>query len=40
MQVIQGLPLLVLLFLCYYAPSLFGIEIAALTAAFNEGNHA
>ena len=33
MQLIQGLPLLVLLFLCYYAPSLFGVEIAALTAA-------
>lgn len=33
MQIVQGLPLLILLFLCYYAPSLFGVEIAALAAA-------
>ncbi|MCC0025143.1 MAG: amino acid ABC transporter permease [Hyphomicrobiaceae bacterium] len=32
-QVVQGTPLLVLMFLCYYAPSLFGIELNALFAA-------
>lgn len=33
MQVVQGLPLLVLMFICYYAPSLFGVQISAITAA-------
>jgi polar amino acid transport system permease protein len=33
MQFIQGLPLLVLMFICYYAPSLFGIEVSAIVAA-------
>jgi len=33
MQVIQGLPLLVLMFLCYYTPSLFGYQLSAITAA-------
>lgn len=33
MQVIQGLPLLVLLFICYYGPSLFGFQVDAITAA-------
>ena len=33
MQVIQGLPLLILMFLCYYAPSLLGVEVSAITAA-------
>ena len=27
MQVIQGLPLLIMMFLCYYAPSLVGVEL-------------
>lgn len=33
MQVIQGLPLLIMMFLCYYAPALVGVELGALTAA-------
>ena len=33
MQVIQGLPLLVLMFICYYASSLFGFQLNAITAA-------
>ncbi|WP_412066523.1 amino acid ABC transporter permease [Rhizobium sp. SYY.PMSO] len=33
MQLIQGLPLLILLFLCYYAPSLLGLEVSAMVAA-------
>jgi polar amino acid transport system permease protein len=33
MQFIQGLPLLVLMFICYYAPSLFGFEVSAIVAA-------
>jgi polar amino acid transport system permease protein len=33
MQFIQGLPLLVLMFLCYYAPSLLGFDVSAIVAA-------
>lgn len=33
MQFVQGLPLLVLMFLCYYAPSLFGYDVSAIAAA-------
>lgn len=33
MQCVQGLPLLILMFICYYAPSLFGFELSAITAA-------
>ncbi|MBO9127206.1 MULTISPECIES: amino acid ABC transporter permease [unclassified Rhizobium] len=33
MQFIQGLPLLVLMFICYYAPSLLGYEVSAIVAA-------
>lgn len=32
-QFIQGLPLLILMFLCYYAPSLMGFEVNAIVAA-------
>jgi polar amino acid transport system permease protein len=33
MQFVQGLPLLVLMFVCYYAPSLFGLQVSAIVAA-------
>ena len=33
MQLVQGLPLLIMMFLCYYAPSLFGFEFGAIVAA-------
>ncbi|QEE43297.1 amino acid ABC transporter permease (plasmid) [Rhizobium sp. WL3] len=33
MQFIQGLPLLILMFICYYAPSLLGFEVSAIVAA-------
>ena len=33
MQVVQGLPLLVLMFICYYASSLFGFQLSAIIAA-------
>ncbi len=33
MQFIQGLPLLVLMFICYYAPSLLGFKISPIVAA-------
>jgi len=33
MQTVQGLPLLILMFICYYAPSLAGFDIAAIVAA-------
>jgi polar amino acid transport system permease protein len=33
MQFVQGLPLLILMFICYYAPSLFGFEVSAIAAA-------
>lgn len=33
MQLIQGLPLLILLFICYYAPSLLGFDVSAIVAA-------
>ncbi|MGF9567851.1 amino acid ABC transporter permease [Neorhizobium sp. JUb45] len=33
MQFVQGLPLLILMFVCYYAPSLFGLEVSAIAAA-------
>lgn len=33
MQFVQGLPLLILMFICYYAPSLFGFQVSAIAAA-------
>jgi polar amino acid transport system permease protein len=33
MQFVQGLPLLVLMFICYYAPSLLGFDVSAIVAA-------
>ena len=33
MQFVQGLPLLILMFICYYSPSLLGFEISAIAAA-------
>lgn len=33
MQFVQGLPLLILMFVCYYAPSLFGLQVSAIAAA-------
>jgi len=33
MQFVQGLPLLILMFICYYAPALLGYDVSAIVAA-------
>lgn len=33
MQFVQGLPLLILMFICYYAPALLGYNVSAIVAA-------